>query len=258
MKKNIIMLSLVTIFSSLLWAKDFSRVNEMINLPHPVKVIMPNMEKLEISKKQKEKLNKEMLGYYPEIIQGLMNKVSKLENEIKNDILIDKKTKAQLSSKIDKLEKIKREITDIHIDALNTLADILSTKQFAKSLKMIQPKKKSNKFRIDELVLLPHPGKYIKMGQIKASQEQKILISKNVKKKLAPIFQDKIREAFKLEKKVQRMVSKGKPKENIKPLLDQIMKLKREAIDTRLDALYKIKSILTKEQWNKVNKLTYK
>lgn len=256
--KKIVMLCIATVLSSSLWAKDHSSVDEMINLPHPVKVIMPNIKKLEISKTQEEELNDKMLGYYPEIIQGLMQKAAKLEKEIKNDVLVGKKTKEELSSKIDKLEKIKREVTDVHIDALNTLTNILNDKQFTQSLKMMKAPQKSNKFKIDELVILPHPGPFIKKGQIKINKEQKVRFVKEVKAVYPPVFQGKMREAFKLEKKVQRLVAKGKTKEDVKDLLDQIAKLKREAMDGRIDALNHIQKILGEEDWKKVNKLTYK
>ena len=54
------------------------------------------------------------------------------------------------------------------------------------------------------------------------------------------------------------MVKKGKTKTDLKNILDKISKLKREAMDGRIDALNHIQKILTKEQWKKVNKLTYK
>jgi Spy/CpxP family protein refolding chaperone len=117
---------------------------------------------------------------------------------------------------------------------------------------------KSNKFRIDELVFLPHPGKFIKQGKIKITKEQKQKIAKEVKAVYAPIFQDKIRAAFKVEKQVRRLVEAGKTKEELQPYLDQIMKLKREAMDSRIDALNKIKNILSEKEWEKVNTLTYR
>jgi Spy/CpxP family protein refolding chaperone len=117
---------------------------------------------------------------------------------------------------------------------------------------------KSNKFRIDELVFLPHPGKFIKQGKIKITKEQSERITKEVKAVYVPVFQDKMRAAFKIEKKVQRMVLQGKTKEELKPFLDEIMKLKREAMDSRIDALNLIQKILTPEEWKKANQLTYK
>ncbi len=119
-------------------------------------------------------------------------------------------------------------------------------------------KQKSNKFRIDELVLLPHPGKFVKTGKIKATKEQKQRIAKEVKAVHAPIFQGKMRDAFQLQKKVQRAVAKGKTKDDLKDLLDQIAKLKREAMDSRIDALNAFQKIVTPEQWKMINKITYK
>ncbi|MCV6608872.1 MAG: hypothetical protein OIF32_11725 [Campylobacterales bacterium] len=118
-------------------------------------------------------------------------------------------------------------------------------------------KKKSNKFRIDELVILPHPGKMIKHGQVKATKQEKMAIKK-IKQGPVPLFQKKMQEAFKLEKKLQRGVAKGKTKEELKDLLDQIAKLKREAIDHRIDALNMIHKVVGEEKWKKINKLTYK
>lgn len=116
----------------------------------------------------------------------------------------------------------------------------------------------SNKFRIDELVLLPHPGKFIKQGKIKITKEQNERLTKEVKAVYVPIFQKKIREAFQIEKKVQRMVAQGKTKEELRVFLDEIMRLKREAMDSRIDALNQIKKIFTEKEWKEVNKLAYK
>lgn len=118
-------------------------------------------------------------------------------------------------------------------------------------------KQKSNKFKIDEIVILPHPGKFIKKGNIKLTNEQYEELSK-LKTTVVPKFQEKMREAFVLQKKIQRAVLKGKTKKQLKPMLDEITKLKREAIDHRIDALNGIKDFMSEEQWKKVNKLTYK
>jgi len=252
----------VGILSSSLFASGGNKPDELIHLYHPVQVIMPNLKKLKISKDQEERLNKDMLSVYPPKIQAHMKEIAKMEKEVQEAIYEKYMTKNQLKEKIDKVQKLKREVTDIHIDALNTLSDILNKKQFAQSLKMMEKQnlgnKKSNKFKIDELAILPHPGKLLKTAKIEATQEQKVRISKEVKAIFAPVFQDKMRKAFDLEKKLQRAVKKGKNKIELKKLLDEIAKLKREAMDGRIDALNHIQKIFTKEQWEKVNKLTYK
>lgn len=116
---------------------------------------------------------------------------------------------------------------------------------------------KSNKFRVDELVVLPHPGKLFKSGKVKLTKEQKLGIKK-IKQTLVPPFQKKMREAYKLQKKLQKIIAKGGSKEEVEVLLDKIMKVKRVAIKERLNALYAIQKVLTPEQWKRVNELTYK
>lgn len=254
-------LSVIITVSSItvsMYANSSNKPSELINLPHPIKVIMPNIEKLKISKAQEKRLNKEMLSRFPELIQAKMKEISKLENKIKVEVLKKNKTKDQLSSMLDNLQQKKREVTDIHIEALNVLGDILTKKQMEQSLEMMdKPKKKNNKFKINNLVILPAPGKLIKTGKVNATMEQKQRISKEVKAVYAPVFQDHMREAFKLEKKVQRGIAKGKTKEDLKELLDEIAKLKRAATDGKIDALNQFKKIVTNDQWKKINKLSY-
>lgn len=112
----------------------------------------------------------------------------------------------------------------------------------------------SNKFRIEELVILPHPGKIIKMNaeEIGVTKEEKLRIEKEVKAIFAPIFQEKIRAAFEIEQKVKREVAKGATKEDLKADLDKISRLKREAINSRIDALNTTKNILGDKKWNKL------
>lgn len=261
MIKNILnFVTAVTLTTSIAYGKGGAGgVDELIDLPHPVKVIVINKEKLSVSKEQSKQIDEKMLGYFPQEIQSRMKQASKLEKEIKDDVLIHNKTKIELAHKINKLENLKREITDIHIDALNTLSDILTKKQMQQALSMMQKQKKMNKkFKIDELAILPHPGKLIKIGKIDATSEQKQRITKEVKSVYPPVFQDLMRKAFDLEKKLQRAVKKGKNKDDLKNLLDEIAKLKREAMDGRIDALNHIQKILTQEQWKNVNKFTYK
>ena len=114
-------------------------IHELINLPHPLQAILKNevnIKKLNISIKQLDQLNTKMLAVYPPIIQGMMYKAQELENEIKNDIYNNNKTPLELKSKIDKLQMIKRDVTDKHIESLNVMATILSPKQYKQGLKL--------------------------------------------------------------------------------------------------------------------------
>lgn len=111
---------------------------------------------------------------------------------------------------------------------------------------------------VNELVNLPHPGKLIQMGKLEISKEQKKRIQMEIKSHYVVMFQEKITDALILEKRVQGLIAKGEKKHKLKEFLDEIGTLKREAIDLRIDALYKLQEILTKEQWKKANQLAYK
>ena len=119
-------------------------------------------------------------------------------------------------------------------------------------------KKKTDKFKINELIILPHIGKVIKFNskELKITKEQMQRISKEIKQVYPPKFQALIREAFPLEKKVQRKVLKGASPIELKNELDKIAKLKRESIDIKIEALNTFAKILTKEQWKKIIELS--
>lgn len=117
---------------------------------------------------------------------------------------------------------------------------------------------KSNKFKINELIILPHIGKVIKnhKKELNISAEQMERFSKEVKQVYPPKFQNLIRKAFPIEKKVQRKVLKGATHLEVKEYLDEIAKLKREAINIKIEALNAFRKILTPEQWKKIIKLS--
>ncbi|WP_320036163.1 hypothetical protein ACMC56_03170 [Campylobacterota bacterium DY0563] len=134
---------------------------------------------------------------------------------------------------------------------------IISLVFFALSLNAKEVNK-SNKFKINELILLPHIGKVIKNNskELNISAEQMQRFSKEVKQVYPPKFQNLIRKAFPIEKKVQRKVLKGATPLELKKDLDEIAKLKREAIDIKIEALNAFKKILTVEQWKKIIQLS--
>lgn len=195
----------------------------------------------------------------PPVIKAAQD-VKMLELKLAQNIAIDTNTAKSQYEIVDAISKIRTDLTKAHLQCINDVRAVLTKEQYQKLLKyatkLVQPKNK--KFKIDELVILPHPGKLIKMGKVIVEKKQKQRIKTEVKAVYPPIFQDKMREAFKLEKQVQRMVVKGKTKSDLKAILDKISKLKREAMDGRIDALNHIQKIMTKEQWKKVNTLTYK
>ena len=186
--------------------------------------------------------------------------IKKLELKLAQNIAIDTNSAKSQYEIVEAIGKKRIELTKAHLQCINDVRAVLTKEQYKKLLKYATNlvKDENKKFRIDELIILPHPGKLIKMGKVAVDKKTKQIIAKDIKSVYAPIFQGKIREAFKLEKQVQKMVAKGKTKDDLKNILDKIAKLKRESIDSRIDALNHIQKVLTKEQWKKVNKLTYK
>ena len=116
----------------------------------------------------------------------------------------------------------------------------------------------SSKFKIDDLIILPAIGKIIKENSkdLVITKEQNERISKEVKQVYPPKFQDLIRQAYTIEKKVQRKVLKSATPSELKEDLDEIARLKRESINLKIEAVNEFQKILTKEQWEKIIELS--
>ena len=105
---------------------------------------------------------------------------------------------------------------------------------------------------VNDLIKVPFPGgKMFKTGKIKLSDEQQVKFATEVRPIMHEKYNPLLQEIFVLEKKLQREVVKKATTydESLKTKVDEIAKLKHEAINYKLEALLKIKSILTKEQW---------
>ncbi|MCH9814749.1 MAG: hypothetical protein K0U47_12495 [Epsilonproteobacteria bacterium] len=116
-------------------------IEELVDLPHPIKMIMPNREKLKITVDQEKALEEKMMAVFPEKIHGNMDKAEVIETKIKKAVLSESKTKEDLKVDIQTLADIKVSITNDHIDALNTLETILTKAQFSQLLIMMGHKK---------------------------------------------------------------------------------------------------------------------
>lgn len=232
------------------------------NLPYFAGLTLhhPKSSSLGLSKKQIDAVLEIKKRTVPPVIKQAQE-IKALEIELAQNIAIDSNTPQSQFELVEKIANLRAELTKAHLECIAEVRAVLSKKQYNTLLSYATKmgyKSKSNKFKIDELVILPSPGKLIKTGKVQATKEQNQKITKEVKAIYAPIFQGKIREAFDLEKKVQRMVAKGKTKDDLKEILDQIAQLKREAIDSRIDALNHIQKIIDEKQWKQINKLTYK
>lgn len=239
--------------------KDYFLVHNNLPFLAGLSLHHPRSSSLKLTEKQIKAIQNIKKITVPEVVKK-SKKIKKLELELANNIAIDLNTAKSQYALVEKIGKLRVELTKAHLSCINSIRDILTKEQYQKLLKyakqLVEPK--SNKFKIDELAFLPHPGKLIRVGKIVVSKEQKQKIDTEIKTVYTQNFHTKLHEALELEKKVQKMVSKGKTKKDVKDLLDKIAQLKREAIDSRIDALNHMQKIMTKEQWKKINKLTYK
>lgn len=121
------------------------KVAELVELPHPVKIVLMNKETLNLTKEQSDKIDAEMLAVFPPKIHGAMDKAEPIEEKITNAVLNEQKTKEDLKADIEALIDIKREITNDHIDALNRLYTILTKEQYQKMLDIGAEQKKRHK-----------------------------------------------------------------------------------------------------------------
>lgn len=120
----------------------------------------------------------------------------------------------------------------------------------------LNAQEKNDNLIMNDLIVLTMPGQMVKSGQIDVSSEQMERIMKEVQPLMHVKYQAKTNEAFGLEKHVQKLLRQGKSKEDVKPYLDQIAAIKREAIDIKIDAYRVFQAILTPEQWQKFVELS--
>ncbi len=108
---------------------------------------------------------------------------------------------------------------------------------------------------INDLIKIQIPNVYLKSGQLEVTPEQRVQIQELVRPLMHDIYQAKMNEAYGLEKRVQRAIMQGKSKEDVKDMLDTIAKLKREAMDTKLEVINHFHKVLTPQQWETFVKL---
>ncbi|MEA2100495.1 MAG: hypothetical protein U9P72_10225 [Campylobacterota bacterium] len=121
--------------------KDKHPIEELVELPHPVKLVLMNKESLKITAAQMTNIENKMLAVYPALIHTNMDIAKNIEEKIIKAVL-DGATKESMKKDIDALVKIKVQITNDHIDALNKLKTIITSVQYIKLLELVQESKK--------------------------------------------------------------------------------------------------------------------
>jgi len=112
--------------------------------------------------------------------------------------------------------------------------------------------KKNKKMMTNDLISIPFPGgKMFKSGKIKLSDEQKASFATNVRPIMHEKYNPMVQEIFILEKSIQRDITKKSKTldDKLKSKISKITQLKQKAAEYKIEAVLKIKSILTPEQW---------
>jgi len=141
--KKIITSTLVTLLSaSILTASqgEHKKLALVSSLPHPMKMIMNNSDKLKITDAQFAELSK-VLEHAPQKMHAMFDEAEVLEKEIQKAVMQEHKTPQELKAKLDEITKLKRDITEKQIETLNTLHTILDKEQIQKLYTMIKKQK---------------------------------------------------------------------------------------------------------------------
>ena len=133
-------------------------------------------------------------------------------------------------------------ITTLLIAAISLFGADNKTKQAQKNIKML----------VHDMVTLPFPaGKIFKSGKIKLNEEQQAQLASKVRPIMHSKYHPLMQEIFLLEKSIQKEVKKTTSifDAQLQNKIDNITTLKQKALEYKIEALMKIKSILTPEQW---------
>lgn len=116
-----------------------------VKLPHPMKIVFKNKDKLDLSKSQLKQIKTDIMEVFPPKIHEQMDKVRKLEKKLQMAVLKEHKTPKQLEEQLTRLSKMKLKLTRMHIRALNTLSGILNNTQWNQLQQMLRRKGKHHK-----------------------------------------------------------------------------------------------------------------
>lgn len=118
------------------------KVTAIIAFPHFKRLLAANKDVLNLTKEQNEKIKTEIFQVMRPKIHGAMGKAAPIEEKIANAILKEHKKKEDVKADLEVLIDMKRDMTNNHIDALNTLAKILTKEQYQQFLELIATQKK--------------------------------------------------------------------------------------------------------------------
>ncbi len=105
-------------------------VSELVTMPHPMRLIRQDPQRFGVSSEQMERLRREIIEVYPPQLHQRVQAAWSLERSIRRAVLDEGQDSAAVADQLDELVQLKREATDIRIEALNRFRTLLEPEQY--------------------------------------------------------------------------------------------------------------------------------
>lgn len=105
-------------------------VSELVTLPHPMRLIRQDPQRFGVSPEQMERLRRDLMEVYPPQLHQRVQAAWSLERLIRHAVLDEGQDSAAVADQLDELVQLKREATDIRIEALNRFRTLLEPEQY--------------------------------------------------------------------------------------------------------------------------------
>ncbi|WPL17071.1 hypothetical protein Thiowin_02057 [Thiorhodovibrio winogradskyi] len=105
-------------------------VSELVSLPHPMRVIHKDPAAFGITSEQMDRLHREVRAVYPPQLHPRVQAAWQLEKAIYQAVIERGESPSDVVDRLAELTRLKREATDIRIQALNHFRAILEPEQY--------------------------------------------------------------------------------------------------------------------------------
>ena len=105
-------------------------VNELVALPHPMRIIRSDPDRFGITPDQLDSLRREVMEVYPPELHPRVQRAWHLEQAIYQAVIERGESASAVAEQLDELTRVKREVTDIRIQGLNRFRSLLQPAQY--------------------------------------------------------------------------------------------------------------------------------
>ena len=126
------------ILSTTAYANEEMHRLALVDLPHPMHLLIEHSDELDINATQHQAIEK-MMQHVPSTMRPMMQEAKTREKAIIHAVMQEHQSSdnPQLIKQLDELASLKRRISITHIGALNKLQNTLSPAQYQKLLQML-------------------------------------------------------------------------------------------------------------------------